>query len=66
MGTASADLGTAQVLNAKLPVANWFPLFITKQEMAWLNSAQEFQYKETGASLTGLLCHSLLSSPSTP
>ncbi|BDA50390.1 Epoxide hydrolase 1 [Coccomyxa sp. Obi] len=40
----------AQVLNAKLPVANWFPLFITKQEMAWLNSAQEFQNKETGYS----------------
>ena len=37
-----------QLANAKLPVANWFPLFISWQEMNWLKAGQAFQDKETG------------------
>ena len=41
----------AQMANASLPVANWFPLFISFQEMASLKAANEFQARETGACL---------------
>ena len=42
-------LHVAQLLNAKLPLASWFPVFISFQEMAWLRSTQAFIDKETGA-----------------
>ena len=42
-------LHVAQLLNAKLPLANWFPVFISFQEMAGLRATQAFIDKETGA-----------------
>ncbi|CAL5229171.1 g12446 [Coccomyxa viridis] len=40
----------AQIANAKLPIANWFPVAISYQEMANLQAAQDFQTFETGYS----------------
>lgn len=41
----------AQLVNASLPIANRFPLFISFQEMGWLKAFGDFQAKETGALL---------------
>ncbi|KAK9917222.1 hypothetical protein WJX75_001993 [Coccomyxa subellipsoidea] len=40
----------AQLVNASLPIANRFPLFISFQEMGWLKAFGDFQAKETGYS----------------
>jgi hypothetical protein len=38
----------AQLANAKLPLLNWLPLFISYEEMAGLRAAKDFGERETG------------------
>jgi len=39
----------AQLANANLPIVNWFPLFLSTQEIAALKANGDFWEKETGA-----------------
>ena len=41
----------ASFLNAKLPIVNWFPLFINQEEMRCLESNARFSERERGEKL---------------